>query len=169
MKTMKISQVNDEYIMQDSPVVLRVLGVFFMGLGIIAVGYVLNEFRDSYTSHILNLFVGLTVSGSSFLIGLCMLLTSASQVKISTRRKCLILNRNNLFKKTIKVISFQEIQRFIVNENSNIDNDQFWKVDVLLKSGEILELTKVWCGCKDQCDETVMKVNKLLHHASSVV
>ena len=92
-------------------------------------------------------------------------LTPASQVIISTKNRHLTVFRRNMFKRNKTLISFQKIKQFIVNEEFDVDGNPKWKVDLQLKSGEIIELTKIW-NVRNQCVETVKKANQLLNQNS---
>ena len=159
---MKFTQVKNEHILQDSPGVLRFMGFFFVAVGVIAFVMLFKEYgsSDLLTYEFLGGFV---ISLFAFIIGLLMVLTPGSQVIISAKHRYLTVFRRNLFKRSKTLISFQKIKQFIVTEEFNVDGDPKWKVDLELRSGEIVELTKVWNDRDGQCVETAKQANQLLH------
>ena len=159
---MKFTQVKNEYILQDSPGVLRFIGFFFVAVGVIAFAMLLKEYNSS--EWLTYEFIGGSIiSLLAFIIGFLMALTPGSQVIISAKHRHLIVFRRNLFKRSKTLISFQKIKQFIVTEESNVDGDPKWKVGLQLKSGEIIELTKVWNDSNGQCVETAKPANQLLN------
>ena len=140
---MKFTQVNDEYVLEDSPGVMRFKNALFAAVGLIAIGWLFQKYLNSPQPDAIEPGFGLLISLPIFSIGLWKFFTPVSKVKLSTKHKRLILYRQNLIKINKTLISFLKISRFIVSE-SYIGDDPHWKVDLQLKTGEIVELTKVW-------------------------
>lgn len=162
---MKLIQVNNEYILEDSPGVMRFKTALFAAVGLIAICCFLQRYLSSSQPDAIELGFGLLISLPIFSIALWKFFTPTSKVKLSTKHQRLILYRQNLIKINKTLISFLKINRFIVSE-SYIGDDPHWKVDLQLKTGEIVELTKIWNARRTECDETAYQANRLLNFSS---
>jgi hypothetical protein len=154
---------HDDTILKNNPYPTRFVGVFFFvissmfvygGLG----GY--SNYRDG-DPLIMKLHALFGMIGVS--LGVWLILTKSSYVKISAATQTVNIIKSNLLGKNETSIPFYKIKEFIVSDKFDQDGDLIWKVDLELESDEIIELTDVWINDKPQCEEAANSGNLLLH------
>lgn len=160
---MREKLIDGKLILQDAPGCLWLFGAFFVFVGSIFVygslGGFTNYDRVPWWAIAFSFFMGAIAVG----VGIWQIaLHPSSKVIINPRTKIVFQRQRGLFKKADRNFRFEEIRRFSVEQGEDGEGDPIWKLELILMSGETVELTSVWERNQEKCETVAAKANQFL-------
>lgn len=160
---MKIKRTANELILRDNPTGAWLGGLFFI---LVSSGFAygtIGGFTNAADSPNYAVWLGLLVGAIGGSVGLWLIASHPlSTIFIDRQTKTVVVARRGLFKKTERLFRFDEVRKFAVERDEDADGDALWKIQLILKPDEAVDITRVWERKQKACAEVAQIANDFL-------
>jgi hypothetical protein len=158
---MKIERIENELILRDAPGGLWIFGLFFAIIGAIFVFGSLGGFTNYDEVPRYAIYLSFLMGATGIGVGVWQISAHPlSKIIINPQIKIVRRTERGLFKNRDETYHFEEIAQFIAIEDEDDESNPIWKLAMLLKDGETIELTKVWSHDAEKYPETAQSLNQ---------